>query len=380
MRIIIIVILLFIQFPSFCQTSFNGQLTSGDTMNLEILNAYPDSFPQVSLLFHAQTTEKLPIWNLSKSDLIVKENEESQLIDTLILQSKNKEIDISLILDHSGSMQQSDELLDTIKYPEMAQYIFDGYLYTFEGFKYPEGYVAPIDHAKSAISSFNKSFESNKDLLNLIGFSSRVDVDFPFTNDFTKIDSVLSTIRADSLTAFYDALLRGIKNLDTTDGLKSIVALTDGLNNHSNSTFQDVLDSAVRKDIPIYVIGLGSVNIDTLSMLANLTGGRFYHTNDPKSLNEVYSVISRTIQSIYELHYTSSNLSHLDSLKQIVLDYKIDSVHVQKAIINKALPQSVIQTLKKRKQESDLKFIYGSLTILVLVTAGGLLYYKTKSS
>ncbi|MEQ8475237.1 MAG: VWA domain-containing protein [Fulvivirga sp.] len=380
MRIILIVILLSIQFPSFCQTSFKGQLTSGDTMNLEILNAYPESFPKVSLLFHAESTEKSPIWNLSKSDLIVKENKESQLIDTLFLQSKNNAINISLILDHSGSMQQSDELLDTIKYPEMARYIYDGFIYTMEGFKYPEGYVAPIDHAKSAISSFNKSFESNKDLINLIGFSSRVDVDFPFTNDFSKIDSVLSTVKADSMTAFYDALLRGIKNLDNTDGLKSIVALTDGLNNHSNSTFEDVLDSAVRKEIPIYVIGLGSVNIDTLSMLANLTGGRFYHTNDPKSLNEVYSEISRTIQSIYELHYTSNNLSHLDSLKEIVLDYNIDSIYVQKAIINKILPESVIQTLQKRKQQSDLKYIYGGLTILVLVTMGGYLYYKAKSS
>lgn len=380
MRIILIVILLSIQFPSFCQTSFKGQLTSGDTMNLEILNAYPDSFPRVSLLFHAESTEKSPIWNLSKSDLIVKENKESQVIDTLFLQSKNNAINISLILDHSGSMQQSDELLDTIKYPEMARYIYDGFIYTTEGFKYPEGYIAPIDHAKSAISSFNKSFESNKDLINLIGFSSRVDVDFPFTNDFSKIDSVLSTVKADSMTAFYDALLRGIKNLDNRDGLKSIVALTDGLNNHSNFTFEDVLDSAVRKEIPIYVIGLGSVNIDTLSMLANLTGGRFYHTNDPKSLNEVYSEISRTIQSIYELHYTSNNLSHLDSLKEIILDYNIDSIYVQKAIVNKILPESVIQTLQKRKRQSDLKYIYGGLTILVLVTMAGYLYYKAKSS
>ena len=109
MRIITTLIILSIQFPSFSQTSFKGQLTSGDTMNLEILNAYPDSLPHVSLLFHAQNAQKLPIWNLSKSDLIVKENEESQLIDTLILQSKNKSINISLILDHSGSMQQSGE-------------------------------------------------------------------------------------------------------------------------------------------------------------------------------------------------------------------------------------------------------------------------------
>ncbi len=380
MRILFILTFLAIQYPSICQTSITGQLTSNDTISLEILSVYPDSFPSVSILFQAQNTNQMPVWNLKKSNLLLTENNIAQTIDSVDLLSKNQIINISIILDHSGSMQQSDDLFDTLKYPEMSKYIFDGFIYTTEDFKFPEGYIAPIDHAKSAISSFNKSFDSKKDLINLIGFSSRVDFDFPFTNDFVEIDSVLSLMQADSMTAFYDALIKGIQNVEQTEGLKSIVALTDGLNNHSTSTFEDVLESATRKDIPIYVIGIGSVNIDTLTMLANLTGGHFYHTTNPESLSNVYELISRTIQSVYELNYNSSNLSNIDSLIEISLDYNIDSVKVKKAISKKYLPHKVIQTLRKRQEAKELKFYYAGLTILVTIALGGVVYYRTKSS
>ncbi len=374
----LLIVFLFVISSAYPQTTLSGQLTSSDTINLKVLNVYPASFPSVSLIIRAETSNQLPIWDLSKTNILVTENSVECRVDSLVLLSQNQSVKVSLVLDHSGSMQLSDELLDTLKYPEMAQYIYDGYLYLPEGFRYPDDYIAPIDHAKSAIRVFTDSFNSTKDSINLIGFSSSVDINLPFTHDVSKIDSILNLITADSLTAFYDALKTGIHNLSHEMGLKALVALTDGQDNNSVSDFSQVVSAAQAAEVPIYIIGLGTVNKDTLKMIADSTGGRFYHTTAPTSLIGLYTLISKSIQSIYELHYTSYHLSSIDSTREIVLHYDVDSIFVNQAIVNSTLPKEVLQELRRRRDKRRMKFVYGSFLVLALI-GSAVLYYKLRS-
>jgi len=360
----------------YSQTTISGNLTSSDTINLKILNAYPESFPLVSLMFKAETNDNRPIWKLSKKQVNVWENSTECKIDSFTLISQNQSIKISLVLDHSGSMLISEEILDTLKYPEMAKFIYDGFLYLPEGYELPKEYVPPINHAKKAIRTFTNSFNSTKDSINLIGFSSSVDINLPFTNDISKIDSTLSLIQADSMTAFYDALNIGIENLSQLKGLKVLVALTDGLDNASVTNFNKIVATAYEESIPIHIIGLGEVNKDSLQMLANSTNGHFYHTTNASALDSLYTIVSKSIQSIYNLQYHSKNLSYIDSTREILLDYNIDSLYVNQAIINMTLPSNIITELKIRNKQRTKKMVIGGLMILVIVAASGMLYYK----
>ena len=43
-----------------------GQVASTDTADLSILNVYPSTFPDVSVVFRAETRKGEPVWNLSK--------------------------------------------------------------------------------------------------------------------------------------------------------------------------------------------------------------------------------------------------------------------------------------------------------------------------
>lgn len=135
---------------SFCVSAqtekINGRLTTTDTADLSIINIYPNSFPNVSVVFKAETRKGEPVWNLTKEKMTVKEN--SQNCDVISIEpiSKNKSINLGIVIDHSGSMME-DETMIQISYTARLC---------------PPGYISPIDKAKSAVKNFVASFNSKK--------------------------------------------------------------------------------------------------------------------------------------------------------------------------------------------------------------------------
>jgi Ca-activated chloride channel family protein len=140
-----------------------GKLSSTDTADLTILNIYPDSFPDVSVVFKAETRKGEPVWNLSKEKMMVKENTQNCKVISLAPVSQFKPINIGIVIDHSGSMQEDNtQLLD--KNGNSLVYYDNNFQLVF-----PKGYVAPIENAKSAVKTFLSSFNVKKDLISIIG-------------------------------------------------------------------------------------------------------------------------------------------------------------------------------------------------------------------
>jgi Ca-activated chloride channel family protein len=172
--------------------------------------------------------------------------------------SKNKPVNIGIVFDHSGSMQLDQaQLFDNNGNP----------LFSFDSNGQPilpVGYSAPIDNAKSAVKTFAQSFNSRKDFISVIGFSDRVDRVLPLTNDISKVSSIVDSMNADFSTALYDAMIEGIDKIKIANGVKVLVVLTDGQDNSYKFNWSDVIAKANQLEIPIYIIGLGDVNKDTL--------------------------------------------------------------------------------------------------------------------
>ncbi len=336
-----------------------GNLSTSDTADLSILNIYPNSFPNVSVVFKAETRKGEPVWNLTKEKMIVKEN--SQNCDVISLEpiSKSKPINLGIVIDHSASMLED--------YASMIQVSYTMRLV-------PKGYISPIDKAKSAVKNFVASFNSKKDFIGIIGFSSRVDKPLPLTQDIVGLNSTVDSIRADSMTALYDAMLVGLDEIKNANSVKVLVVLTDGQDNASQSKCKDVIEKANRENIPIYIIGLGDVNIDTLQLIANSTKGHFYYTTTSASLDTVYAAISKQIQAFYELVYSSPNFSSADSTRQIELSFDIDRIYLLTIPASANFPAEVIEFAEKKEKEKQY-LLDGSIAIAVLLTAGALLFY-----
>ena len=345
-----------------------GNLSSIDTADLTILNIYPDSFPNVSVVFKAETRKGEPVWNLTKEKMKVKENSQNCEVISLEQISKNKPINLGIVIDHSGSMEQDiSQLYDK---DGVALYSFDANFNPI----YPKGYTSPIDNAKTAVKSFVTSFDSKKDYISITGFSNTVDRKLSLTQNIGEINSIVDSMQADFSTALYDAMITSIDEIKISNGVKVLVVLTDGQDNSSKSKWNDVVNKAIKEDIPIYIIGLGDVNKDTLQLIAKSTKGKFYFTQSSTSLNTVYAAISKQVQAFYNLVYSSTNLSSADSTRQIELSFNIDSIYLVTNAASANFPSELIEYVAKKEKEKQY-LLYGGIALLVLITSGTLLFY-----
>ncbi len=345
-----------------------GNLSTADTADLTILNIYPDSFPNVSVVFKAETRKGEPVWNLTKEKMKVKENSQDCEVISLEQISKNKPINLGIVIDHSGSM--SVDLSQLYDKNGTALYSFDAHFNPI----FPKGYTSPIDNAKTAVKSFVTSFDSKKDFISIIGFSNIVGRKLSLTQNIGEINAIVDSMQADFSTALYDAMITGIDEIKKSDGVKVLVVLTDGQDNASISKWNDVVDKAIKEDIPIYIIGLGNVNKDTLQLIAKSTKGQFYFTQSSSSLNTVYAAISKQVQAFYNLVYSSPNFSSADSIRQIELSFYIDSIFLVTNPATLNLPTEVIAVIEQKEKEKEY-LLYGGIATAILIAAGTLLFY-----
>jgi Ca-activated chloride channel homolog len=372
-RAIIGILFLLLVLHSTAQTKkVVGQLSS-DTADLTILNIFPDAYPNVSVVFKAENRNGEPVWNLTKGKMSVKEDARQCDVISIEEISKNKPINIGLVIDHSGSMLDDYSVF----YGPNGQPLF-----TFDqDFKivYPAGYKSPMDNARAAVRSFVSTFNSSKDFISVIGFSSQVDKPLPLTQNISQINSVVDSMKADESTALYDAMIAGLEEVRKADGIKVLVALTDGQDNLSKSTWKDVVAAANKYEIPIYIVGLGNVTTDTLSQIAKSTKGQFYFTTTSNSLSTVYTAISKQIQAFYELLYRSPNLTSISNTREIEVSFNIDSIYLNTNPSTANFPAEVVQ-LVARKEKQRQYLLYGGIALAVLAAAGTLLYRFKKQS
>jgi Ca-activated chloride channel family protein len=336
-----------------------GSVTTTDTAELRILNIFPDSFPTISVLFKAEKRNGEPVWNLTKDKMHVNENSQACNVISLEKISVNKPINLGIVIDHSGSMAHED------------------YRKFLQNMSIPDTGITPLENAKTSVKNFVNRFKLNKDFLSIIGFAGEVDFTIPLSQNKNDIKSGLDSLQPKMGTAFYDAIIAGINQIKNANGVKIIIALTDGYDNSSVANCKDVIILANKEEIPIYVIGFGDVNKDTLKLISNSTKGNFYFVKSSEQLNTIYSLISYQIQSIYNLVYSSPNYSATDENREIELTFDSDDLIVSTNPEKSNFPKEVMAFISKKEREKEY-LINGIIIGATLISALSLLVYSRK--
>jgi len=161
---------------------------------------------------------------------------------------------------------------------------------------------AKIEKAQAAVAQFIDR-KAPQDRIALITFDSSPVLVQDFTTDANALHAALrqaSAIRHD--TALYDALnLAQRASWNARPSRRAIVVLTDGQDNASHSTVDDVVYQSRQRGVPIYVIGLGpGVNMATLDRLGMTSGGGYYNA-ETGDLSRVYENIWHRLTDAYVL-------------------------------------------------------------------------------
>jgi Ca-activated chloride channel family protein len=129
--------------------------------------------------------------------------------------------------------------------------------------------------------------------------------------DAPALESDLRSLRAEGRTALYDGLIAALDRVERgTRPRKALVLISDGGDNASRSTLDDVLKQAQRSSVTIFTIGLfGDDDLDrnpgVLKSIARSTGGaRFLPpAGSPAALLRACERIARELRSGYTIGY-----------------------------------------------------------------------------
>ena len=166
----------------------------------------------------------------------------------------------------------------------------------------------PLNEAKQIMSDFVSSVQfAAGDKVELVSFSTGVQIEETFTGSADVLKSRISGLVTGDMTSLYDALYAGVSRVAAQRGAKCVIAFTDGLDNYSSCSAGDVIDIAQRYHVPVFIIGIGTMNDAEIRNVAVQTGGFYYNVRDVNSMWEIYQEIYKQEKELYLIEFEDAD-------------------------------------------------------------------------
>lgn len=178
-----------------------------------------------------------------------------------------------------------------------------------------------LDRSRQAALQFFKTANPSDEFC-LVEFSSEARAVTGFTGDIEEIQNKLMYTQAKGRTALLDAIYLALSMMKQASyNKKALLIISDGGDNHSRYTVNDIKNFVREADVQIYAIGIfdpGALRSGTpeiaagpglLADLAEMTGGREFPV-EVQNLNELPDIaakISVELRNQYVLGYKPAN-------------------------------------------------------------------------
>ena len=169
------------------------------------------------------------------------------------------------------------------------------------------------DNIFSSRNSLNRFLNKGdpRDEYFLVTFNDRAALLQDFTARSENIETEISISSPKGRTALFDAIYLGLEKIrGARHKKKALIIITDGEDNSSRYTFNDVKEFAKESDVQIYAIGeRGEMGFGRgiLSEIVRLTGGRAFFPNSFKQIDYFCDLIHTELRNQYMLGYVSTN-------------------------------------------------------------------------
>ena len=164
-----------------------------------------------------------------------------------------------------------------------------------------------IDEARRAAHAFVDALKP-KDEVGLMTFSTTVVGSIDFTKDRGALHEAIDAAQTQGETALYDVTAMALKKLRPLKRRKAVILFTDGDDNRSRLSVDQVVKMARASEVSIYSVAQGASESETLKVfldrLAEDTGGRSYFIGSIRTLSDTFREILTELKSQYFLTYT----------------------------------------------------------------------------
>lgn len=146
----------------------------------------------------------------------------------------------------------------------------------------------------------------------------------PFTNDAATLRGALShAFTPQGRTALYDGIVKGLEYVNSgSHPRKMLVIVSDGADNASEATLDQVVPLLQASNVVVYAIGLtdpleGSAHPARLKRLTDVTGGETFLPRNPSQVSNVLQQIARDIRHTYVVAYEPNDRADAEGLHRI---------------------------------------------------------------
>ena len=235
-------------------------------------------FPQVTVYVSVVNAAGEPV-AVDPSTVQIYENGQLMQASAVTGQGEIGQLTTLFVIDTSGSMEKSDK----------------------------------IQGARDAAKAYLDLMRPG-DQAGVVSFNTEVKIVQPVTADKAALVQAIDSLQPVGNTAMFDALVAGVDVLKDVTGRKAIILLSDGLDNRSHFTGDDVINTIGPAGLSISTIGLGDpkqpgnnfgLDEPALKSLAERAGGFYGFATAPQDLLALYQQRGRELQNEYSFSYVS---------------------------------------------------------------------------
>jgi Ca-activated chloride channel family protein len=177
-----------------------------------------------------------------------------------------------------------------------------------------------VKRARDALSKFIQT-SHNSDEYFLIAFNSRAQLLLDKTRDGNAILDKLTFIQTKQNTALYDACYLGVEKVQRgAHPKRALLLISDGQDNNSRYTFNELRRLLKESDVVLYGIGilsggdagspLGMEGQGILDELASVSGGKAFFPRSAPEMDDIFEQIALELRHQYSIGYRPSNFSN----------------------------------------------------------------------
>ena len=262
--------------------------------DVSLVSTDASDFPMIRAYFSVENPDTgEPVDHIPESAFKIEEKLEggkylAREIENVSQLESNAGIAIDLVADKSGSISDEDML-----------------------------------RVKQVLSEFVSQLQYGVgDVAEILAFDTTVSVLSDFTNDPESLNQGISYMTSYGSTAFYDALIAAVNRVSQQSGSRCVAAFTDGLDNSSTNSSDDVISYAIECGVPVFIIGVGSdIDETTLRNIAESTGGAYWYIDSLYDLDQIYKTIYTDQKKLYVVEYKTDDSSDLNQTRDITVSF-----------------------------------------------------------
>jgi Ca-activated chloride channel family protein len=177
-----------------------------------------------------------------------------------------------------------------------------------------------VKRARDALAHFIQT-SHERDEYFLIGFNSRAQLLIDRTRDGNAVLDKLTFVQTKGNTALYDACYLGVERVQRgTHPKRAILLISDGQDNNSRYTFNELRRVLKESDVVLYGIGilgggdvgssLGMEGQGIMDELAGVSGGKAFYPRSGAEMDDIFEQIALELRHQYSIGYRPPNFTN----------------------------------------------------------------------